>query len=180
MPSERSSTVQTKAGALHIRRAAITDYDIVIGILREAAAWLSSRGNPQWMHWYHEYGERILRENLKLHEVYLALHEIEPVATMTVQWSDEMVWGAKGNDGLAGYVHSFAVMRKVGGLEVGDRLLQWAIELIASRGRRYVRLDCQESNEALCRYYEQRGFVRLGIAQLPGDWTSRLFERRIA
>jgi ribosomal protein S18 acetylase RimI-like enzyme len=72
------------------------------------------------------------------------------------------------------------VRRKVGGLEVGDRLLQWAVDLIGSRGRRYVRLDCQESNEALCRYYEQRGFVRLGIAQLPGDWTSRLFERRIA
>jgi hypothetical protein len=41
-------SLETEAGGLKIERAAIVDYDAVMAILREAAAWLSARGIPQW------------------------------------------------------------------------------------------------------------------------------------
>jgi ribosomal protein S18 acetylase RimI-like enzyme len=147
--------------------------------VREVADWLSARGNPQWKHWHSDYGLKLLRERLENDEVYLATREAEPVATLTIQWSDPMVWGEKGEDGLAGYIHAIAITRAVGGLRVGERLLEWAVERIAARGKRYARLDCMAGNEILCRYYQVRGFTPLGTAALLGNWTSRLFERSL-
>ena len=115
-PTETVTTISSAAGELRITRATMADYDTVMRILREAAAWLTSRGNPQWEHWYLEAGESMLRERIEEHEVYLASLDTRSIATVTVQWSDTMVWGAKGADGLAGYIHGLAISRSVAGL----------------------------------------------------------------
>jgi hypothetical protein len=95
-------SLDTEAGLLTISRAGLADYDAVIAIMREAADWLSARGNPQWKHWH---------------------------------------------------------------MEVGERLLEWAVDTIAARGRLFARLDAMASNAALCRYYEERGFRPLDTAK---------------
>ena len=95
------TTISSAAGELRIARAAIADYDTVMCILREAADRLTSRGNPQWEGWYLEVGESLLRQRIEEHEAYPASPDTRPIATVTLQWSDTMVWGAKGADGLA-------------------------------------------------------------------------------
>jgi hypothetical protein len=40
-----------------------------MAILREAADWISARGDLPWSHWYMDAGERILRNRLAHHEV---------------------------------------------------------------------------------------------------------------
>jgi ribosomal protein S18 acetylase RimI-like enzyme len=179
-PTETVTTISSAAGELRITRATMADYDTVMRILREAAAWLTSRGNPQWEHWYLEAGESMLRERIDEHEVYLASLNTGSIATVTVQWTDTMVWGAKGADGLAGYIHGLAISRSVAGFGVGERMLEWTIGLIAARGRRYARLDCIESNLGLCRYYNDRGFTAMGTAMPLRLYARRLFEREIA
>src|SRR5580704_2617854 len=159
-------TLKTRAGHLTIARAGVTDYDAVMAILREAADWISARGNPPWNHWYMDAGERILRDRLAHHEVYLARRDDVPVGTVTIQWNDAETWGERGLDGQAGYIHGIAITRSVGGRRVGERLLEWAVETIAARGRQFARLDTIASNVALCRYYGQRGFRSLGTATL--------------
>lgn len=67
------------------------DYEIGMTILREAADWLTGRGNPQWQHWYMAFGEHLLRERLEDHEVYLFRLRNTPVGTLTIQWSDPEV-----------------------------------------------------------------------------------------
>jgi ribosomal protein S18 acetylase RimI-like enzyme len=169
--------LKTEAGRLTITRAGAADYNAVMTILREAADWLSSRGNAQWMNWYTKFGEQMLRELLEHHEVYLARRDTAPAGTLTIRWADPDVWGERGLDGRAGYIHALAITRSIGGMRVGERLLEWAVETIASRDRRFARLDAMASNAALCSYYERRGFRPLGTAMLFGNWTSRLFER---
>src|SRR6266481_1290191 len=78
MKAERSHTdpeppmiLYTEAWRLTITRATSADYHAVMPILREAADWLSARGNPQWKHWHMDAGERILSERIERHEVYL-------------------------------------------------------------------------------------------------------------
>jgi ribosomal protein S18 acetylase RimI-like enzyme len=172
--------LDTEAGQLAIRRARSGDYDEAMAILREAADWLSARGNPQWQHWYMDVGRRMLRERLEHHEVYLFQSGNSPVGTLTIQWSDSELWGHRGIDGLAGYIHGMAITRSMGGMRVGERLLEWAVETIAARGRRLARLDALASNVPLCRYYEQRGFRPLGTATLlAGIYTARLVEREL-
>jgi hypothetical protein len=61
---------------------------------------------------------------------------------------------------------------------VGERLLEWAVERIAARGRQFARLDGQASNAQLCRYYEMRGFRPLErVALFGGAYTAQLFEK---
>ena len=177
----RSSThLDTEVGPLTITRAGATDYDTVMAILREAADWISARRNPPWNHWYMDAGQRILRDRLAHHEVYLARRDALAVGTVTIQWNDAETWGERGLDGHAGYIHGIAISRSVGGMRVGERLLEWAVETIAARGRQFARLDTIASNVALCRYYEERGFRPLGTATLFGAmYTARLFEREL-
>jgi ribosomal protein S18 acetylase RimI-like enzyme len=174
-----SDEIDTDAGRLTISRAGSADYDIVMPILREAADWLTGRGNPQWQHWYMDIGEDLLRERLQHHEVYLFRLDDIPVGTLTIQWSDPDVWGERGVDGLAGYIHGISIARSVGGNRVGQRMLEWAVELIAARGRRFARLDAQASNVRLCDYYKQLGFRELETAAL-GNFVTRLFERELS
>jgi ribosomal protein S18 acetylase RimI-like enzyme len=170
-------SLDTEAGLLTIVRAGSADYDAVIAILREAADWLSARGNQQWKHWHLEAGERILRDRLEHQEVYVFQRYYVPVGTLTIQWADPEVWGERGLDDRAGYIHGIAITRSVGGMRVGERLLQWAVETIAARGRQFARLDTIASNPILCRYYEQRGFRPLGTATLFGRmYPAQLFE----
>jgi ribosomal protein S18 acetylase RimI-like enzyme len=166
-------------GGLIAVRASIADYDAVMAILREAADWLSARGIQQWYVWHMEVGERILRERLEHQEVYLFRRANSIVGTLTILWSDQEVWGERGIDGLAGYVHGMAITRSVSGIGMGERMLEWAMESIATHGRRFVRLDAMASNAVLCRYYEERGFQALETTLLAGDFTTRLFERRL-
>ena len=178
--SDRTEMVSlnTEAGLLTIARAGAADYDGVMTILREAADWISARGNPPWNHWYMAAGERILRDRLVHHEVYLARRDAVAVGTVTIQWNDAETWGERGLDGHAGYIHGIAISRSVGGMRVGERLLEWAVETIAARGRQFARLDTIASNAALCRYYEERGFRPLSTATLfDAIYTARLFER---
>ncbi|MBV8771848.1 MAG: GNAT family N-acetyltransferase [Deltaproteobacteria bacterium] len=172
-------SIDTEAGRLLISRAGLADYDMVMAILRQAADWLSGRGNPQWQHWYMTFGEQLLRERLKDHEVYLFRLGSTPVGTLTIQWSDPEVWGDPGRDGLAGYIHGIGIARSVAGRRVGQGMLEWAVQVIRARERRFARLDAQASNSSLCRYYEQRGFCALGTALLEGSFLTRLFEREL-
>lgn len=67
-----------------------------MAILREAADWISARGNPPWNHWYMDAGERILRDRIEHHEIYLALRNAIPMGTVTIQWNDGETWGEHG------------------------------------------------------------------------------------
>lgn len=164
---------------LTIVRAASADYNDVMAILREAADWLSARGIHQWYHWYMDAGEWVLRERLEHHEVYMFRRENSPVGTLTIQWSDPEVWGERGIDGQAGYIHGMAIARSAAGMRVGERMLEWAVTTIGARGLPFARLDAMASNAPLCSYYEQHGFLPVGTALLPGIFTTRLFEREL-
>jgi ribosomal protein S18 acetylase RimI-like enzyme len=103
-----------------------------------------------------------------------------PVGTLTIQWFDPEQWGDRALDDRAGYIHAIAITRSVGGMRVGEGLLEWVVEKIAARGRRFARLDAIASNAVLCRYYERRGFRPLGTATLfDGMYTAQLFEREL-
>jgi ribosomal protein S18 acetylase RimI-like enzyme len=178
--AHRMMSLETDAGRLTVVRATVADYDAVMAILREAAGWLSGRGIHQWDHWYMDAGEQILRDRLEHDEVYLFQRDSFPVGTLTIQRSDTEVWGERGIDGQAGYIHGMAIVRSAAGKRVGERMLEWAIGTIAARGLSYARLDAMASNAALCSYYEHLGFRPLGTETLfSGIYTARLFEREL-
>ena len=116
--------LMTPVGELEVVRAEPSDLDSVVSILEEVAQWIITKGIDQWPatlpgHWRQRIAESIQRK-----EVYLARLDGEPVGTLTLQWSDELVWGNVPDD--AGYVHKLAIRRAVAGRGLGHYLLGWA------------------------------------------------------
>ena len=146
-----------------LRLATPDDAAVVLSILDEAAAWLTSRGIPQWPG---QFRVDWILPDIESGATWLAMVDGSPVATVTLGWSDPL-WP---EDGRAGYVHRLARRRDAQGL--GDCLLGWVDEQVRTRKRNLVRLDCVASNRALRTYYEDRGFSHrsdVTIGGAPGE-----------
>ena len=165
---------------LIFRRAASDDFDVLYAIMLDAARWLAARGIDQWTWVEKPNGVRFLRERIENTEVYLAFMKNEPVATVSVQWDDREIWGERGFDGTAGYVHGLAVKRSAAGRGLGAALIDFAAGLTLAEGRHLLRLDCMAANEALRIYYRQQGFKLVGETHsAKSGFDSALFARRI-
>ncbi len=158
---------------LEIRQARPADIGPVIAILEDAAQRAASKGMAMWPL---EFPRQPVAEAIERREVYLAVLNRQAVGTLTLQWSDRLIWGDMPDD--AGYVHKLAVRRAYAGRQLGRRLLEWAERTVAAAGKQYVRLDCLALNPVLRDYYERAGYVYRGEAQATG-WRASLYEKRV-
>jgi ribosomal protein S18 acetylase RimI-like enzyme len=168
-------------GELSVRRAVPEDFDAIFAIISDAVGWLHARGLSQWDWFVTDGGRHLIRNRIETMETYLISDSACAIATFNLQWEDEYVWGERGNDGLAGYVHGLAVLRRCAGHNLGAQMLKIAERRILEYGRSILRLDCMAENKELCDYYRQRGFADLGPRHLEKiNYTSRCFERMIS
>jgi ribosomal protein S18 acetylase RimI-like enzyme len=106
------------------------------------------------------------------------------VGTFVLRWSDEGVWGP--DDRRAGYVHRLATRPDIAGHSLGAKLLDRAAKSVAERGGRWLRLDCDQDNAQLRRYYEALGFEHVrDVDGLPrqtrsGSRSASLYQRPIS
>jgi ribosomal protein S18 acetylase RimI-like enzyme len=169
-------SISTSLGALELKRAGDGDFDSVYAVMIDASAWLKSRGINMWGWVPRETGRKIVRDRMQNHDVYLARHDSRPIATFSMQWTDEEMWDERGRDGHAGYIHGIAVARIAAGRGVGAALIDHAETMVAARGRKLLRLDCMAENKSLCAYYERLDFSHAGLKQGTG-WSAALFQR---
>lgn len=165
--------------SLDVRRAGPADVETVVGILDDAAAFSRERSGHGWD--VGQFGRELatggpLAQAFDHGDVYLALRESMPIATVTLQWRDELFWPGAPDD--AGYVHRLAVARAAHGLGIGRALIEWAAEQARARGKRHLRLDTSAANSALRAYYERAGF-QVKDERVVGPWTVALFERAL-
>jgi ribosomal protein S18 acetylase RimI-like enzyme len=74
------------------------------------------------------------------------------------------------------------------GQGLGARLIDWAGAHVASRNRRYLRLDCGAENASIRAYYEDLQFQHVrdvevaisGAGSTNRPWRASLYERAIA
>jgi ribosomal protein S18 acetylase RimI-like enzyme len=159
--------------ALNVVRVEPADLDAVVEIIEDARRWLLSRGINQWPK---PMTKRWLAEITHGHEVYLASLDGINVATVTIQWSDEQIWGEMQDN--AGYIHQLAVRDHFHGRRTGLQLLGWAEKRIASRNKWCARLDCWSENAKLCAYYENAGYTFQRVTTRYGR-SFNLYEKEI-
>jgi ribosomal protein S18 acetylase RimI-like enzyme len=167
-----------------IRLAEAPDVDAVTELLSEAAAWTAAIG---FANWPSPFPREVVTDGLARRELYVAEvgSDVDPtiVATLTLQWSDELFWGAQPDD--AGYVHRLVVRRDRAGAGLGAALIDWATEQVQAAGRTRLRLDVSADNLPLSSLYERLGFTHRGVREgelvEPGGgirrWKTRLYER---
>jgi GNAT superfamily N-acetyltransferase len=150
-----------RARGLTVAVAAPGELGVVLGILRSASA---ARAAQATFTWGSEFPDVV--RDIPGGLVHLARVDGRPAGTFVLRWSDENVWGP--DDGEAGYLHRLAAHPGFGGRGLGAGLIAAAGDLIRSRGRRWLRLDCDQANGRLRGYYESLGFSHAGdVTGLP-------------
>jgi ribosomal protein S18 acetylase RimI-like enzyme len=160
--------------------ATVSQQDIVIELIDEAAAWLRKMKIDQWARPWPTRAERDARvhRGLERGETWLVLDGTTPAATMTIcQDPIAHVWRELGR-GDAVYIHRLVVSRKYAGQDLGGVMIDWAVQ--RERARRpveWVRVDVWSTNELLHAYYEKQGFIRCGECPDPQYPSGALFQK---
>jgi len=158
---------------VNVREARPDDTEVVAGLLDEATRWVGERGFEQWPL---PFPRDELAEAIARGEVFVAEHDGEAVATVTILTDDPQYWGARPPDAL--YVHKLAVARAQAGRGLGAEVIRWADRRAASLGREFLRLDCLGDSNGIRAYYEGLGFEHRGDLVL-GNRNMSIYERRV-
>jgi len=141
--------------AISVRQARDTDVEAVAEILREAAAWLDTRGDTMWR--MDELASRAIHAEVGAGMFWIAEQGSEIAGVVRFQLEDALMW-PDARAGEAAYVHRLAVRRSGAGGAVSSALLDFAVRRTRELGRGRLRLDCEAGRPRLRAVYERYGF----------------------
>ena len=150
-----------------LENAKSNDLEIAIELLQSAALTLAKKNISQWDYWMHPPLEKIiwLKEGFKRKEFYLIKTSIGKLIGMVRIMNKDLIYWGEMND-KAIYVHSLIIKEEFKGLEIGQKVIDEIKEKAKKKDIRLIRLDCDNSNKKLCKYYENIGFKKVGEKQL--------------
>jgi ribosomal protein S18 acetylase RimI-like enzyme len=137
-----------------VRKATFNEAESALAMLREVAQWLVDSGRPLWE--VESFQLDPLRKAALAGELVLGFAESRPVASMLLQYRDELYWPSD-PPGEALYVHKLVVRRSAAGQHWPDRLIAWARGQGRSAGARFLRLDTADRLQLLS-LYQRLGF----------------------
>ena len=141
-----------------------------MSILREAAAWLESRGMALWRE--DELSDAAIAGDLAAGLFWIADVHGEPAGTVRLQLSDPEFWPDVPEDECV-FLHRLAVRRRFAGGGVSSALLSFALDLTRRRHRRLLCLDCEVKRPRLRALYERFGFAHHSDRHVGPYFVSR-------
>lgn len=162
-----------------IRSTNADEFELVLGILKEGAATLQSKGVDQWRVWLNPTPERLqwVREGFDNGEFYVFENQQKMIAGIyRLSFEDLKYWGIQ--EKPAGYVHSLTVRDSFSGRQLGKLILKLVEQQLLDKGVYLFRLDCITSNQKLCQYYESLGFKKVG-EKITIQSLNNLYEKEI-
>ena len=166
-----------RLGRVLVTAAKNADCDRVLELRDDAASWLVSQGIRQWLPG--ELTRDQLLGRITSGSLFVARLEEEVIGTITVTWSDPLIWGTTNHP--AGYIHNLVIDRRYAGVGLGLALLRWSEDLIRRTGHELARLDCVRTNTKLRSYYERAGYSLVGYKAFdaPGAFDTALYEKKL-
>jgi len=170
---EMDTTRAVEFAALSVRQAHGSDAASLIAIMDDATRYKVERGDLAWGP-HGDSARRVVRA-IERGEMHVVSHAGQNIGTACIQWDDEPYWGAQLP--VAGYLHGLAIKNGFHGVGIGSWVMDWVQRHVSAQGRGWLRLDCAAGNPGLCRYYEQRGFVRVGQQVFASGHVAALYQR---
>lgn len=169
---------------LEIMRADASHAQGIVDLRDRLARWLQGRGIDQWREGEFDPAE-VCRE-IDRGEWWVVASPEQPglvLASIRVIWADPEIWGEQPEP--AGYTHGVAVDRSLSGTGTGARLIRAAERVIVESGRTISRLDYDDDNPVLKRFYTglgytPRGAVDFTVPRLDYRVTVMRMERRLS
>jgi GNAT superfamily N-acetyltransferase len=139
-------------------------------MLHEAARWVDALGVVMWE--ANELVDERIASEVASGQFVIAECREEPAGAMRFQTEDLLFWPDIPQEDSA-FVHRLVVSRGFKGQGVSTALLQWAVERAVALGKRYLRLDCDESRPKLRALYERFGFRVHSFRQVGPYYVAR-------
>lgn len=151
-----------------IRKAIASEIDELMALTRECAKKMISDGIFQWNeHYPHRkaFEEDVLRSELYVLEIDEKLKGCIVVSIIKDREYDDIEWLTPDKGNI--YIHRLAVHPDLQGKGYARKLMDFAEDLALRNGMRSVRLDTFSQNKRNQRFYENRGYTRLGDIFFP-------------
>ncbi len=151
-----------------IQPAVLSDLSEIKELTEAGALAMQEIGIFQWNEHYPS--REVLEQDILSEELYVLKEEgrIVGVIALTPKMDEEYVpieWLTPNGNNL--YVHRLGVHPKVWGKGYGQQLMDFAEDFAREHQYTSVRLDTFSQNKRNQRFYETRGYVRLGDVFFP-------------
>lgn len=151
-----------------IRKATISHLDRIKSLTESCAKAMQENGIFQWNEYYPS--REKLRQDIEREELFVLEEEekIYGIVVLTPEMDEEYLpieWLTSGGNNL--YVHRLATRPSVWGRGYGQKLMDFAENLAVEQNYQSVRLDTFSQNQRNQKFYERRGYKRLGNIYFP-------------
>ncbi|WP_194765814.1 GNAT family N-acetyltransferase [Tamlana sp. I1] len=146
----------------------ITDKNKVLKLFKEAAEKISKKKIDHWQYWKNPPIDKIkwVEAGIVNNEFFFIKNtNAETIGMVRILDEDLLYWGKQ--EDQSKYIHSLVVIEEFEGKGIGKLVLQKIEHEAKDSGFEYLRLDADSKNPKLCNYYENQGFKKVGIKELP-------------
>lgn len=145
----------------------------ILEILQQRIDWMDIKGLYQWnkTDYMGVYPPEYFMALIEKQIVFVAIEGVTVQGVMAL-FPEDPRWK---KSGTAFYVHHLATALGIPGL--GKQMLAFAENYALEQGKDYLRLDCQQVNLPLNRYYEALGYTHCGVC-IDGEYVGNLMEKK--
>jgi GNAT superfamily N-acetyltransferase len=179
---------RNRDATMRIALATTEDFDTVLGLIDEAAAWLRTKNTDQWATPWPDRDARDARvkRGLAGEKTWIVWDGNVAAATVTLTprlnprvWSRSACLCDLGERAV--YAHRLITARSYRGQGLGAQLIDWAgLRARCRYGAKWIRIDVWSTNAGLHDYYLNTGFEPCGECEDPGYPSGKLFQKRTA
>jgi ribosomal protein S18 acetylase RimI-like enzyme len=153
-----------------IREATVGDLDAILEITKSCAKKLVSKNIFQWNDYYPN--RRAFENDLYKKWLYVTIKESKVIGCVCVSdfMDDEYTavkWLTANNNNI--YIHRLAVHPAYQGLGFAQKMMSFAERFARKKEYKSIRLDTFSKNISNQRFYEQRGYKKLGDIFFPNQ-----------
>ncbi|CAL2090441.1 GNAT family N-acetyltransferase [Tenacibaculum sp. 190524A05c] len=157
----------------------IQDLNLVLELFKTAAEKIAKKNVDHWQYWKNPPEEKIkwVKNGIENDEFYF-INDLNNynIGMVRILSKDELYWGKQNIK--AKYVHSLVIKGEFNGKGIGKIVLDEVEKNAKENGCVYVRLDAVAKNTKLCEYYENLGFIKVGIKEMPQS-INNLYQKKI-
>jgi GNAT superfamily N-acetyltransferase len=166
-----------------LRRATVSDMEVVIRLIDDAAEWLQGIGTDQWATpWPNRVGrDSRIMSSISQGKTWIGWDNDIAAATITADPDYNPYWPDDLRRDPAVYVHRLVVGRPYKGVGLGAALLNWAGKTARrDHGARWIRVNAWTTNLGLHAYYLRQGFSACGFHADDGYPSGARFQKATA
>lgn len=138
---------------LNLRRAEISDIDNILELYSERTTWFKNNGIKQWSKYLEHHPKDEFLQSIQAQTYYILEKNNHIIAGFELS-TDSKYW--EDNVTLAFYIYK--LVTKVGYKNIGNIVFEICKSMARNNGKKYLRLDCLQSNKKLNDIYENHGF----------------------